>query len=213
MESMRSLLATLVAAPLAIAAASATAADWVTAPSYYTHDRSDGQRVAQYSPVGPFYYHHRADYVKSGYQHYRSTIDLGNSSDNLHIVEEWGRPVRPYDEWRFPFRPYSVPYDAWGPPFGGLGGGVGLFPFGGFPAPGNGTGPGPYPYSGQGPYPYDSAAPAASGFGPITPGGPHGPSHPPAVNFAQPWLDGHYPRYDTRDRSDYWRPYTAPRRP
>jgi hypothetical protein len=212
MESMRSLFAIAIAS-LAVVISPASAADWVTAPSYYTHDWSSGERVAQYSPVGPFYYHHRADYVKSGYQHYRSTIDLGNSSDNLHIVEEWGRPVRPYEEWRFPFRPYSVPYDAWGPPFGGLGNGVGVLPFGGFPAAGNGAGP--YPYSGQGPYPYSGAEPAgAPPYGPIAPGGGfHGPSQQPPANFAQPWLDGHYPRYDTRDRSDYWRPYTAPRRP
>jgi hypothetical protein len=61
----------------------------------------------------------------------------------MHIVEQWGNPVRPYEEWQFPFRPYSVPYDAWGPPFGGLGNGVGVYPYGGFP--------GPYPYSGAGP--------------------------------------------------------------
>lgn len=196
---MRSLLAIAAVISLTIVATVATAADWVTAPSYFTHDWSNGQRVAQYSPVGPFYYSHRPDYVKSGYQHYRSTIDLGNSSDNLHIVEEWGRPVRPYDEWRFPFRPYSAPYNAWGPPYGGLGGGVGVFPYGGLP--------GPYPYSGSGAYPYGSAGQAGSGFGS---GG--FPSSQPPANFAQPWLDGHYPRYDTRDRSDYWRPYT-PRGP
>jgi hypothetical protein len=195
MELMRSLLAAF----LLISAGSATAADWITAPSYYTHDWSQGERVAQYCPVGPFYYYHRDDYVKSGYQHYRSTIDLGNSSDNLHIVEEWGRPVRPYDEWRFPLRPYSAPYAAWGPPYGGLGNGFGVYPYGGFP--------GPYPYGGAGTYPYDGAAPAGSGLGPGFPGS----FQQPPTNFAQPWLDGHYPRYDTRDRSDYWRPYTAPR--
>lgn len=171
------------------------AADWITAPSYYTHDWTSGQRVAQYSPIGPFYYYCRPDYVKSGYRHLRSTLDLGSSSDNLHIVEEWGRPVRPYDEWRFPFRPYSVPYDAWGPPFGGLGGAGAFYPYG---FPGGGF-PGPYPYgSGAGPYPYDG------GNGPG-----HGHSGPP-VNYAQPWLDGHYPAYDHRDRSPYWKPYVTP---
>jgi hypothetical protein len=185
MELMRSLLVFAIA----IAASPTSAADWVTAPSYYTHDWSSGQRVAQYCPVGPFYYYHRDDYVKSGYQHYRSTIDLGNSSDNLHIVEEWGRPVRPYDEWRFPLRPYSAPYGDWGPPFGGLGGGFGMFPF---------NGGGMYPYSGGG---------NGGGF----PG--QGSFQQPPTNFAQPWLDGHYPRYDTRDRSDYWYPYPAPSQP
>jgi hypothetical protein len=168
----------------------ASAADWLTAPSYYTHDGASGQRIAQYTPVGPFYYYTRPDYVKSGYTHHRSTLDLGNSSDNIHIVEEWGNPVRPYEEWRFPFRPYSAPYDAWGPPFGGLGNGGGVYPYGGFP--------GPYPYGGGGP-----------GWGP---GGfsPPGLAPQPPTNYAQPWLDGHYPRYDSRDRSPYWRPYTAP---
>jgi hypothetical protein len=172
------------------------AADWITAPSYYTHDWTTGHRVAQYSPIGPYYYYARPDFLRSGYRHYRSTIDLGNSSDNLHIVEEWGRPVRPYEEWRFPYRPYSVPYDLWGPPFGGLGNAGAFFPFGAFP--------GPYPYSAPGPYPYSGSG-AGDGHG------HHVPHFPPAVNYAQPWLDGHYPQYDTRDRSQYWRPYTAPR--
>jgi hypothetical protein len=167
----------------------AAAADWLTAPSYFTHDQATGQRVAQYCPIGPFYYYCRPDFLESGYRHYRSTIDLGNSSDNLHIVETWGEAVRPYDEWRFPYRPYSVPYQDWGPPFGGLGGGTGNFPYsgGGF----GGFGPGWFP-----------------GF----PGGgfPGGGFQQPAVNFAQPWLDGHYPSYDFNDRSPYWKPYVAP---
>ena len=188
MELMRSLLVLFAL----LAAGPASAADWITAPSYYTHDWSSGDRVAQYSPIGPFCYFYRADYVKSGYQQYRSTLDLGNSSDNMHIVEEWGRPVRPYDEWRFPLRPYSAPYAAWGPPYGGLGNGGGAYPYGGFP--------GQYPYGGAG------------GFG-YGPGGGFPGSFQPPTNFAQPWLDGHYPRYDTRDRSDYWRPYTAPAQP
>ena len=172
----------------------AFAADWITAPSLYTHDHSSGERVAQYSPIGPFYYYARPDYMKSGYRQYRSTIDLGNSSDNMHIVEEWGRPVRPYEEWQFPNRPYSVPYQQWGPPYGGLGGGTGFYPYGGGVI-GGGVG-GMYPYSG-------------GGFGPGFPGGANGP----AVNYAQPWLDGHYPNYNFNDRSQYWRPYVAPTGP
>src|SRR6185436_9889466 len=96
---------------------SAFAADWLTAPSYYTHDHTTGERVCQYSPIGPFYYYTRPDYLQSGYRQFRSTIDLGNSSDNMHIVEQWGAPVQPYEQWRFQFRPYSVPYQEWGPPF------------------------------------------------------------------------------------------------
>src|SRR5688572_9941570 len=143
----------------------ASAADWITAPSYYTHDPTTAERVAQYSPIGPFYYYARPDYMKSGYRHLRSTIDAGNSSDSLHIVEEWGRPVRPYEEWRFPYRPYSVPYGAWAPPFGGGAGGA-------------------YPYSGFGGF--------GGFFGPFGPGGPGGPggggagAFPPPVNYAQP---------------------------
>jgi hypothetical protein len=177
--------------------ASAIAADWITAPATYTHDPNTAERVAQYSPIGPFYYYARPDYMKSGYRHLRSTIDAGNSSDNLHIVEEWGRPVRPYEEWRFPYRPYSVPYDAWGPPFGGLGGGNGSYPYSGGGFGGGGFfGPG-FPGGGF---------PGGPGGG--GPGGP-GAAAPP-VNYAQPWLDGHYPQYDLNDRSRYWEPYVAP---
>jgi len=32
----------------------------------------------------------------------------------------------------------------------------------------------------------------------------------PATNYAQPWLDGHYPSYDLNDRSQYYQPYVAP---
>ena len=172
----------------------ASAADWITAPSFYTHDHSTGERVAQYTPIGPFYYYCRHDYLKSGYRQYRSTIDLGNSSDNLHIVEQWGAPVVPYEQWRFPYRPYSEPYPTWGPPYGGLGGGTGGYPYSGGGVGGfGGFGPGFFP---------------GGGF----PGG-FGGANGPAVNFAQPWLDGHYPRYDFNDRSQYWKPYVVPTTP
>jgi hypothetical protein len=210
-----------------LVASSATAADWLTAPSYFTHDWTTGERVAQYAPIGPYYYFTRPDYVKSGYRQYRSTIDLGNSSDNMHVVEQWGAPVVPYEAWRFPYRPYGVPYGAWGPPFGGLGGGTGGYPYSG------GTGANIYggllpPFSGYGGFgPYGSAfnsGASALGAGPAGPGsgfptppfgghghsGHHGSFFPPAVNFAQPWLDGHYPSYDLNDRSQYWRPYADP---
>jgi hypothetical protein len=164
-----------------IVAPAARAIDWLTAPSYYTHEPLQGQRVAQYSEIGPYYYYSRPDYLKSGYRHLRSSIQLSGSADNLHIVEEWGRPVRPYEEWRFPYRPYSVPYDQWGPPFGGLGNG-GFGPYGGF---------GPFPYP--------------AGGGPGYPGG--GFKGNPPVNYAQPWLDGYYPHYDEHDRSRYYEPY------
>jgi hypothetical protein len=187
---MRSLTPILAVLLILSAVVPVQAADWITAPSFYTHDRVGGERVAQYSPIGPFYYYPRPDYLKSGYRHLRSTIQAGGSADNLHIVEEWGRPVRPYEEWRFPYRPFSVPYDQWGPPpFAGWNGGWGGPGWGG-PGWGGGGGWGPTPFPGGG-------------------GGGHG--GPPA-NFAQPWMDGYYPSYDLNDRSDYYQPYVAPRR-
>ncbi|MDA7951830.1 MAG: hypothetical protein MPJ24_10125 [Pirellulaceae bacterium] len=98
------------------------AIDWITAPSTYTHNKATGQRVTQYEPIGPFAIHRRDNYLQSGYRHLRSSIQLPDGGyDHFHVLEEWGRPVRPYGEWRFPYRPYAVPYDQWGPPFGGLG--------------------------------------------------------------------------------------------
>ncbi len=111
-------------AAVLLSACAAWSADWITAPSYYTHDPMTGERVDQYSPIGPFYTYSSPDFMRSGYRHYRSSIEAGGSADNMHIVEEWGRPVRPYGEWRFPYRPYSVPYPAWGPPFAGWGNGA-----------------------------------------------------------------------------------------
>lgn len=162
--------------------ASAVGADWLTAPSYYTHEPIKGERVAQYSPIGPFYYLQRADFSRSGYRHYRSTIQAGGSADNLHIVEEWGRPVVPYEQWRFPFRPYGSPYDAWGPPYGGLNNnfivpGYGGFPGGGFPG----------------------------GF----PGGGGNNLVVPRNQLPQQWQDGYWPSYDRNDRSGYYEPYPS----
>ena len=126
------------------AGASGHAAEWITAPSYYTHDPRSADRVNQYSQIGPFYYYQRGDYLQSGYRHNRSTFQFGGSADNLHIVEQWGEPVMPYEQWRFPYRPYGSPYPAWGPPFGGLeGAGVGFYPpFGPLPFGGGGPGAG-----------------------------------------------------------------------
>jgi len=194
----------LAAAILLIASAvPAAAADWMTAPSYYTHDLQSGQPVTQYAEIGPYYYYHRPDYMRSGYRHFRSTIQGLGGADNMHIVEEWGRPVRPYEEWRFPYRPYSVPYDQWGPPFGGLspaGFGVG-YPYGGFGggfAPNGGMGPnGPVGPNGPGPGP----------GGPIGPGWNGGGWGNQNRNYAQPWTDGYYPTYDKNGRSDYYRGY------
>lgn len=124
------------------------AGDWITAPSYYTHD-FQGNRVQQYTPIGPFYIYPDPSYQRSGYRHTRSSLQSPLGIDHYHVVEEWGRPVRPYDEWRFPYRPYSVPYSQWGPPYAGLNqgwmyppfpGGNGSFPGGVAPFPGYGYG-------------------------------------------------------------------------
>jgi hypothetical protein len=235
---MRSLHLSIAALALAsiLLVGSLSAADWATAPSYYTHDQSNGQRVSQFAQIGPYYYFQRPDYLKSGYRQYRSTIDLGNSSDNMHVVEQWGAQVVPYEQWRFPTRPYSVPYQAWGPPYGGLGGGSGGYPYSGsgygggvnilggfFPPYGFGAagGFGGFGYAGAagGPMLAPNAMGAAAagggmgggpGMGGGFPGFFPGNFSPPAVNYAQPWLDGHYPSYDLNDRSQYYQPYTSP---
>jgi hypothetical protein len=109
----------ILAASLTLAASgSALATDWILAPSTYTHDPQTGERISQFAPVPPVYLRPgRPDYVQSGYRHRQSVIrDPLGSADRLHITEQWGRPVRPYGEWRFPYRPYSVPYPLWGPP-------------------------------------------------------------------------------------------------
>jgi len=103
-----------------LTAAPATAGDWMFAPSYFTHDPVDGQRVDQYSPTPAVYIYPYGDFVQSGYRQIRSSLRGRHSADNIHVTEEWGRPVRPYGEWQRPYRPYSVPYDLWGEPYAGL---------------------------------------------------------------------------------------------
>ena len=169
------------------AVAPGQAAEWITAPSYYTHDPTTAERVNQYAQVGPFYYYQRGDYLQSGYRHNRSTFQFGGSADNLHIVEQWGAPVVPYEHWRFPYRPYGSPYPDWGPPFGGLGG-VGIGVGGWFP-----------PFT----------PPIEGGGGGWPPSG----FEPGPFNTAQPWTDGYYPRYDRNGRSPYYRPYRAEPKP
>ena len=88
--------------------------DWTTMPSTYTHDTT-GQRVDQYALAVEPQSNERADFVRSGFRHTRSTLQAGFSSDNYHVTEQWGQPVRPYGEWRYPNRPFSVPYGQWGP--------------------------------------------------------------------------------------------------
>ncbi len=167
--------------------------EWMTWASTYTHEPTAGQRIDQYAlpeqPMAP----QRADFVRSGFRHYRSTLQAGQSADNIHIVEQWGRPVVPYAQWRFPYRPYSVPYDAWGPqaPYGIFNGAFfGRRGFPGSPQPavpptGNPGTVGPEGLPGQSP----NFLPR--GF-PLT---------PPYRN--EPWFDGTYPSAPPLDpRSD-----------
>jgi len=145
MKTYQLLLSTIAGCACAwISPATGHSAEWITAPSYYTHDPVTAERVNQYSQVGPFYYYQRGDYTQSGYRHNRSTFQFGGSADNLHIVEQWGAPVIPYEQWRFPYRPYGSPYPAWGPPYGGLGdaGYGGFFPYGPIPFGGGNVGAG-----------------------------------------------------------------------
>jgi hypothetical protein len=180
--------------------------DWMSWPSTYTHDPLN-QRVDQYAqPVQPLA-HSRADFQRSGYRSYRSTLQTGNSADNIHVVEQWGVPVEPYESWRFPFRPYGAPYQAWGPPtpygiFNGNFGGGGFFP--GPHAPTHQHGPnhpgGNYP---GGNYPGGNY-PGGNYPNPSHPGVNGYPSHgfpltPPYQN--QPWYDGTYPAAPPLDPS------------
>jgi len=153
--------------------------DWVTAPSYYTHDPQTGERPQQYTPIGPFYLPPRSDYQRSGYRHTRSSIQVGTSADHLHVVEEWGRPVRPYGEWQFPFRPYSVPYPLWGAPFVGPNWYGSPLPF---PHPGSPPHASAYPRQQGGSYP--GGRHSSSGYD-----GDYGERRLPDRQFFQPPID------------------------
>lgn len=168
------------------------AGDWMTWRSTYTHDPMTGHRVDQYAqPVAPFA-PDQGNLVKSGYRQYRSTLQAGESADNMHIVHEWGRPVMPYEHWRFPYRPYGVPYQAWGPPTPSV---LGNFGFGGggpaFPYP-NGNGGQSWnaqPSTPNAPYTPPAYAPPAYGYPNTNQGAyPLVPPFQPA-----PYYDGLYP--------------------
>lgn len=137
----------------AAALSTSHAAEWITRPSYFSHNPETGERVTQYAPDERVFVEVRPDYVRSGYRHTHSRIQVAGSADNLHITEEWGRPVRPYGEWQRPFRPFSVPYDLWGPQFIPWGYGPWAHPYGGFHGPSfGGPGFGPdHPGTGPGP--------------------------------------------------------------
>ena len=181
-------LATLVA----LSAPRLAAGDWLTLPSSYTHDPLTGMRVGQFAPAQPAVAPSAPGFTRSGYTHLRSTIQVGQSQDNYHRVDQWGAEVRPYGEWRYPYRPYSVPYPGWGAPLAGLelGGRFGGYPYP--PRPGTG-GYGNYGGPGGG-YPWQTP--------PGQPNTPY-PTDPDGPYPVAPWYDGYYPSYPHRlPRSD-----------
>jgi hypothetical protein len=159
---------------------SAQPGDWITAPSYYTHDENTCQRVDQYRPDPVVV--HTPQQSTSSYRHIRSALQVGDSIDIYHQVTQTGdTAVRPYGEWRFPYRPFSVPYSQWGPTFNGNY----AAPFGyGFPG---GIGPGYFPGD-QGPF------------------GPGGVIN--GAGWPQPWNDGYHP--DIRRNQLPPRPFPMP---
>jgi hypothetical protein len=200
----------------------AVSGEWMTQRSFYTHDPVSGQPTHQFATPPPAVVPQSPSFQTSGYSHYRSTLQFGQSADNYHRVEQWGPPVRPYGEWRFPYRPYSVPYDQWGPPYGGLNIGLGF-------GAGYGVVPGNPGYPNYGDYP---RVPGRSGAGDATgrdyPGDrfdrrnpnptqpyPPYPSDPypsgPGFGYpVPPYADGYYPDYPLRprptDREFYYKP-------
>jgi len=120
--------------------------DWAFKQSYYSHDLTSGQRVAQHSPGETPYARVEPNYQQSAYRHQR--IRIGGprgSADNIHIVETWGEgeSIRPYGEWLRPYRAGATPYGPWGNPQGPW-----TLPFDSWVNP-YGLGQLPYP-----PYPY-----------------------------------------------------------
>lgn len=192
-------------ATLAIDPAKRSRVDWTTMASTYTHD-AQGVRVDQFSTGIEPTVVERPDYQRSGYRHYRSTLQAGNSADNFHIVDQWGPQVRPYGEWRYPYRPFSSPYPAWGPQppviggspwLGGVGlGGVGIGGVGiGLGRPGFGGIGVPFGFPGQGfgTGNFTGAIPNNPQFNPGGPGFGVGPN-----NALRPDQDDYYaPAPDT----------------
>lgn len=176
--AMRQLSAFVVLAIVVLFADTSTASaqTWLTEPSYFTHNPESGERVTQYQRNDRVV--HSPTATRSVYRHIRSTLQVGDSVDYYHAVDQYGGPVRPYGEWRFPFRPFSAPYSQWGPNFNnGYNSGWGS-PGWGYPGWGGGNGWGsPYGRGGI----FDD------------------------TGFSQQWTDGYYPdvqrdRYPPRQR-------------
>ena len=187
----------------------AQANDWMTLPSKYTHARETGERIHQFAQVEAPPLTNQSARISSGYTHYRSTIQLGQSADNYNRVDQWGPPVRPYGEWEFPYRPYSAPYQAWGAPYAGVNIGLGIQGNG---YPGGGGYPGGHPGGNPGGYPGGNPGSGFPGSGfpggypggfipsPVAPGGgipgqpyqPY-PADPNELYPVPPWYGGYQP--------------------
>ena len=188
----------------------AHAGDWLTLPSSFTHSAESGERVRQFAQVEAPPLVDQTTRISSGYTHYRSTIQYGQSADNYHRVDQWGPPVRPYGEWQFPYRPYGVPYQEWGAPFAGLNLGFGFptqpFPYGnqggayppgahpGVNHPGMGNG-----FPGNG---FPGNGFPGNGFPGGIPGQPYNPypTDPNGAYPVPPWYDGYHPDLPVRPR-------------
>ncbi len=200
-----------------VAGLESRASDWMTWEATYTHNPETAERVDQYAEPRQPVMRYRPDYQRSGYRNYRTTLQTGQGADNVHIVDQWGKQVVPYEHWRFPYRPFGVPYDAWGPPTPyGLFNGLGRFRPQIGPFVNNRPIPHPsHPNSGVPPMtrPAHPQPPGVSG--PLTPGAPGTFPVPPQYGYGnqhgsfpysspngfpltpqyrgQPWYDGTYP--------------------
>ena len=91
---------------LAPAASRADEASWIFAPAQYSHSPTTGQRVAQYCPESHgLHLGRRHLHGKHPYRHSTMSIQVGDTSDHLHIVQTWGQgmAIRPYGKWEYPF--------------------------------------------------------------------------------------------------------------
>ncbi len=110
--------AALAAAVLALPMAAQ--ASWIFRSSYFSHEPSTGERVAQYAPLPTPLVTVDPTYEQSAYLHSESHLQVGDNADHMHVVETWGHgeTLRPYGEWLYPFREGATPYGPWGNPQG-----------------------------------------------------------------------------------------------
>ncbi len=183
--------------------------EWMTWPSTYTHSTT-GERVDQYAEPEPALATVRTDFQRSGMRHYRSSLQAGLSSDNLHIVEQWGQQVQPYEQWRFPYRPYGVPYNQWGPqaPYGIINGqfGGGFRP--GYPYPGYPGGG--YPGGNPGPVGNGNAGGGQAGGNWQGPGQRPAPGMRPGYGYGPQPGFGQYPSFGNPYAGYPYGPYGYP---